>query len=640
MPVIRISGFSGTSPRTGPTNLADTQAQIASNVKLQSGELRPWKKPVQVYTPYNAGVQAIYKMNGPANAFQWLEWTCDADAVSGPQADTSDYRIYYTGANFTPKKTNWAMVNSGGAKPYPNSFLEMGVPGPTVAPTLATTGGSPPNETRAYLYTWLSTFGAITEESAPSPATLITTPSSGSTVNVSGWGTAPVSSGGANYNITGMRLYRTVTGATTVTYELVDQMTVTPSTGAVVSGQTTLNGVVMSGSTYPDTRTTAQLGQSLPSTYYLPPPSGLQGLVSMPNGILAGFVNNQIWFSDPYLPHSWPASYMLTTEFPVVGLGVFGTTLFVGTTKNPYLITGTTPSQMTQEKLPLLQPCVSKRSIASDQWGVVYATPAGLAAIGPGIQDMITTSLFTRDEWNPLVPSTMIGMLYNTFYIGFYNTGSVQSSIVLARNDVPPLANYDFYPTCVFVERTTGNIYCIQQSDNNVYQLDADTQNNTVFQYRTKMFPMANPLSFAALQVDADYTYMQNAAAFQAAYNAAVTANQATWTADAATTLGGSFNDYELNNLELDGSNLQDLPTATDTRYINITVFADGNQVFSASPVTHEPIRMPGGFKAYLWEILITGNSPMRGFSMATTMTELKGGSYIPRLTGSGATGV
>jgi len=139
MPYLKLEAFSGISPRTGPSNLQPNQAQIAKNVKLQSGELRPWKKSVLAYQPGTADTRTIYKLeNITLGTETWLEWGIDVDVVPSPVADISDYRVYYTDG-VAPRKTNWAMATTSGTgvKPFPIASYNLGVPSPTTAPTLA-----------------------------------------------------------------------------------------------------------------------------------------------------------------------------------------------------------------------------------------------------------------------------------------------------------------------------------------------------------------------------------------------------------------------------------------------------------------------------------------------------------------------
>ena len=367
MPHIKLENFSGIIPRTGPTQLPDNAAQIARNVRVTSLELQSWKEKVKVFQCTTPEVQSIYRLyNETTGQSRWLEWATDVNVVKGPIADDTDFRIYYTGDG-APKKTNWALATTSGAgtAPFPDAWLYLGVPAPITAPTLSATGGTAPTETRAYVYTYISTFGAVKEESAPSPAALVTCNSVGATVTVSSFAAAPTT----GYNITHRRIYRTVTGGSTVSYQLVDEIPIATTT-------------------YDDDSTVAELGSLLQTQNWNTPPDGLKGLVSLPNGMMAGFRDNEIWFCEPYYPHAWPDLYTLTVDSGVVGLGVYDTTLVVMTKNQPYLITGNSPLSMSQAKLPLNQPCASKRSISSDEFGVVYASPNGLVALGPGMQNI------------------------------------------------------------------------------------------------------------------------------------------------------------------------------------------------------------------------------------------------------------
>jgi len=222
MPSIKLENFSGTIPRTGPTQLPDNAAQVARNVRLTSLELRSWQKEERVYQPITNNVQSIYRLTNESTASSvWLEWAVDVNVAPSPIADDTDFRIYYTGDG-QPKKTNWNLATSSGAgtAPFPDSWLYLGVPAPTTAPTLVSTGSGGAAETRAYVYTYISTFGAVTEESAPSPAATVNTHVSGATVTVSAFAAAPTT----GYNITHRRIYRTVTGGATVSYQLVAEI--------------------------------------------------------------------------------------------------------------------------------------------------------------------------------------------------------------------------------------------------------------------------------------------------------------------------------------------------------------------------------------------------------------------------------
>jgi hypothetical protein len=239
-------------------------------------------------------------------------------------------------------------------------------------------------EARAYVYTWVSAYG---EEGPPSPPTL-----------VNGWSNAnwtvecfqPTPDDmGVNRNITTTRIYRTVTSqAGQGTYFWVADIPATQST-------------------YVDTASdaTVALNLQLPSLYWTGPPTDLQAIVPFPNGIAVGFRANEIWFSEPYHPHAWPPPYVLTTEFPIVGIGVTGNCVVACTESSPYLITGINPSSMAVTKINLPEPCLSRGPIVTTDTTVLYASMNGLIQISQsGVGANITEGWVGRENWQALAP--------------------------------------------------------------------------------------------------------------------------------------------------------------------------------------------------------------------------------------------
>lgn len=601
MPYIKLEDFSGIVPRTGPTRLEASQAQAANNVKLQSRELRSWALPTLEYVPTTSVVETIYYIDSPSGDKYWLEWATDVDMVPGPVADIDEFRYYYTGDGL-PKKTNWNLATTGGlgSRPFPDAWLYMGVPSPTGAPTLAASSSAGTTETRAYVYTYISTFGSVKEESAPSPATTVLVTTSGATVTVSAFTAAPTT----GYNITHRRIYRTITGASSVIYSFVAEIPIATAS-------------------YVDSLTVAQLGSELPSLFWNPPPDTLKGLVAMPNGILAGFIGNQVWFSEPYLPHAWPENYMLTVDYPIVGLGVYETNLVVATTKFPYIISGVSPTSMSQQKLPIPQPCVSKRSIASDQYGVLYASPNGLVSLGSGSQDVVTVPLYTRDEWQLINAETMVGTIYNNLYMGFTTINGARQGFVLSRGDIPPLIKFDFPARSLFVDRTTSNLYAVDDTNNTVYHLDSSVVNLTTYEWKSKLFTLPNPMNFGAIKIGADYSFMNDIDAY-IAYVEALKVINAILFVDFAGNVEGQLNTGVLNQFELNGSLLLSIPEEGTTRFITVIVYADGEEIWTGDILSAEPLRLPALQKSYNYEILISGNTPVRYVAMATSIGELR----------------
>lgn len=634
MSTIVLSNFTGIFPRQSDTGLPDNAGQVARNVKLQSGEIRPWRRPVRVQKALQKGVQSIFKMDGSGGATLWCEWTDDTDVCYGPIADQEEFRVYYSEGGVC-KKTNWQLASKGEGV-APRDWYYMGTPYPESAPTVKANRvpnnkeeweqkypGKPyeefsadNTENRVYAYTYVSEFGSVVEESAPSEAAKVTCDVVGGSVDISGFVDPPQE----HLNVTRIRLYRAVTGASAVIYKLVDELPLVdhkfPQSG------TSLNAVRWSEGKYPDKAPVARLGKELDSLYFTPPPEGMKGLVSMPNGFLAGFVHNQVWFSEPYLPHAWPSVYMLTTDSPIIGLGVYGNTLVVTTTRQPYTISGTHPSAMAQEKQPMMQPCVSKRSIAYDQYGVLYASPYGLVAIAGGQMDVFTREIITQDEWQEYNPTTMTGVMYNNLYMDSYRKADKNRMLVFSRGDQPALVEYSFTPTAMHVERGTGRLFCLNEEDNYIYQMDADPINRELYEWTSKRFVNPYWTSFSAMKLDADFGTNEDVKAWELYRQQAIDYNKGIWEQQKGKSLLGEMNAVVMNTFEVNGSLMRSLPIKAEFRYVTVTLTADGQQIYSKTFNSIMACRIPA-VKAYSWEVSFSGTMYVRSFAMATTMREL-----------------
>jgi len=247
-------------------------------------------------------------------------------------------------------------------------------------------------EARSYVYTYVTEYD---EESAPSQPTIVNGWSNGSwTVSLF---TPPPDQMGVTRNITLIRLYRTITSqAGTTTYFFVAEMPVT--TGEYVD---TISDDIIVGNL------------QLQSQLWTPPPVGLLGIMSMPNGMSVGWKENEIWFAEPYRPHAWPSSYVLTTEYPIVGLGVTGTSVVACTSGAPYIATGSAPGQMSATKIQNSEPCHSRGAILGNNDGVYYSSPNGLILVTQYGAVTNTSELWiTRERWRELSPQKNVRAVF------------------------------------------------------------------------------------------------------------------------------------------------------------------------------------------------------------------------------------
>jgi hypothetical protein len=598
MSALRVLGFDGLIPRLSPTLLGDQFAQVASNVKLYSKELRFWRGPVVAYTPPPAAYQTLYRLFDDTGATAFLLWMTEVDVAVSPVADTAgESRIYYTGDG-APKKTNWAMA-TGGAEPYPSAWMPMGVTGPLGPPTLVrTVDGTGTQETRAYVYTHVSAFGAVEAESAPSLPASIDVHPTGSTITVSGF-SAPA----AGENVIKRRIYRTVVGATTVSYQLVEEIAV---------------GVA----SYADTKTAAQLGEVLPSEGWLGPPADLSGLIALPGGALAGFVGNTVYFSEPYYPHAWPLKYAITLPvMKIVGIAAMGSSVAVMTNTNPYFIHGGEPGAMYTEKIPMQEPCVGKATIATDEDGVVYASPNGLVVLSPSQRSLATTNLFTADEWRPLIPQTMKAAILQGRYFGVFPNEIPSRALILSRADPPALSFMQLPALALHVDARNGIMFYVHDTDHKVYQLDADENSPLDYEWKSKRFLSERGQTFSLLKVDADYSQIMDLAAYEAEKARVIAWNAAHFPGD----LLGAINEVPMNTWDINGSILLNMPDPAGSRSLQIVLYGDGNEVrANLQPFSLDPIRIPA-FKSRELVVAILGNINVRSLHMATTIEELLG---------------
>lgn len=450
---IAIEAFGGMMPRVHPDLLPPTAAQNAENLRVSSGAFEPWKQPSSVAYSLGGGaqVETIYRFgqSTTSETQYWFQFTTDVDVVKGAIDGDTEERTYWTDGTY-PKKTRAALAIVGPG-PYPAASLRMGIPSPsyttppftaiTYTPTATVVGSATdPNSTpidSIYVVTYVSTWG---EESAPSIASNLVTWRVGQSVTV----TLPGVLSGA-YDVSHVRIYRSATGSSRTTFQYVTQVTAATAS-------------------YSDTTLTTALGEVIPSFDWDMPPDNLTGLVAVGNGFMAAFFGNTLCFSEPYIPYAWPAKYQLSTEAPIVGLGVFAQSIFVGTTRGIYIVSGTDPSAMVMEKLPLAQTCLSKRSIVSMLGGVVFASPDGLFYMGTAGPKNLTEGILSREEWLSYAPSTIRAWESDGRYYAFYDNGT-KAGLIFTFGEMASFVKTSQYAFAGYQEKLTDNLFLAQASN-------------------------------------------------------------------------------------------------------------------------------------------------------------------------------
>lgn len=600
MAVLKIEGFGGEVPRTSDTMLKQNEATLAENVKLYSGELRTWKGRALEYAPFDSSVQSIYRFYNPTLDDEvWLTWGSDVNVCRSSLDDQSDFRLYYTGDG-APKKTNWDLASNTVGALYPDAYYPMGVPAPTAVPTATdtATGSSVIAETRFYVFTYVSVFGDLEEESAPSPSSLAVTISTGRKVTVANMGTTPPT---GYANITKKRIYRTLPGETSAgNYVFVAEVSIGTAS-------------------YVDDLLAAALGEALATTTWVPPPDTLSGLTSMANGMMAGFVGNTVYFCEPYFHHAWPAEYTQSVPDKIVGLASYGNTLVVMTEGQPYLMVGVAPSEIAVDKVPIPEPCVSKRSIAADAYGVMYASPNGVVAIGPQQRGVITNSLFRRDEWQAYAPNSIIAAIYDGKYFAtFAEIDQGNRTMVISRDDFPALAFLSERAGAFYSDLGEGTLYYLDPSNDTIYQFDADEVSPYLYEWISKRFRFDSGITWSVLRLDISEKDIDDNEQYTALVAAVIAANAL------ITDTQGDCNGSEINEFAINGSALQELPTVGSTVTAVVQLLGEKDVIMASLNITSmAPVRIPP-FRARELKIKLSGNLRVRSITLATSFEELR----------------
>lgn len=666
---MKITGFQGIKPRTSPRLLENSEAQIASNTNLASGEVRPLAIPGSPYVTTTPGpLLAIYK----ADAL-WFCWPRDVDVCRSPLPGAA--RFIYTGDG-EPRITTAALAVSGaGADNYPNAARSLGVPKPQTAPAVSVSGGVLTDVSRYYVYSFYDDWN---QESAFSPLSARITGKPDGTWAISAMDAAPPSTGGIS-NITYSGTTVTVTtdamhfnragetivlaGVTTVTNvngtwtltattptTLVFTATVTPTgtynnttdttdtwarkapwgactkrlyrtSGSKAQFQLVATGITTT--TFSDTILDVNIpGDAAISASWELPPVDLKGVFTLPSGATGGFSGNELCLSEPYQPHAWPPTYRMRADYPIVAAGLFSSGVVLGTTGEPVVVLGHEPGQMMAQPAKSAYPCLSKRSMVSLGDSVGYATAHGFARIGDNGVDLLTVGSYTRDEWARLDPATMVadsvrGRLY------LMTRGQGPRLLVFDYLDGTGLTTSDLDATEIFADALSGKLYISDAKNKDVREFDPVDGVFMAVDWMSKEFVTPEPMNLGAARVNFASRWSQATYdTLLADYNAAVAANN---TLLASGDVGGAVNDNEFNAMEVNGSSLTVVRSSDlEAPGVTFSLYVDGVAVFSQVISNNKGFTLPSGYKHDTFAVRVQGQSPVKSIDLAQTLMGLK----------------
>lgn len=675
MGMIKLSPFGGIIPKTGSRLIGNNDAQVANNVMLQSGELKPLRAPLLVNAPNKPKPALSIFRAWFLDASAWLSWTTDVDTIRAPLSADVEPRFVWTGDGI-PRIGTYSNIISSGNNDYPYTSYALGVPAPLAKPAVSHSGGTGAATTRIYTQTF---FSALGEESAPAPVSDLTTGKVDGTWAITGLSALPVNSGnitaityaGKSVTITTTAQHFnrvgegiTLTGVTTVTnvngtwtLTAADQtaktmtfaVTGTPSgaynntTDTIDAWARTVNFNVTSmkrrlyrsagltgsvqlvhddvGTTYNDTLSDAAImGDELLSAGWSQPPVGLKGIKVHSSGALAGFFGNVLCLSEPYQAHAWPEVYQMATDRDIVGIGSFGSEIGIGTKGVPWMASGVDPASMSMEKINSLYPCLSKRSLIEYGDGLVYASAHGVVYAGASGVKLLTDNFYTTNEWRDLNPSSMVfSTAYGRLYIAFQRSDNSRSMLILDGN---LLVTADVSAYDIYADESTSDLFISNAEginswdDNNSYPLNLS--------WRSKDFVLPAPVNLGAAKVEFEQAIDSNA---QAAIQANITAAEV-YNAGLLTTgnVGGSINAYAYNEIGFHSSLFRKVPGLPPANQVNFILRKNGKEiVVSRTVLSNTAFRLPDGYKADVYSIEVLSQCKIREVRIAETMDGLRG---------------
>ena len=192
--------------------------------------------------------------------------------------------------------------------------------------------------------------------------------------------------------------------------------------------------------------------------------------------------------------------------------------------------------------------------------GVAWAAPDGLAYSGQNGVRMLTEGVMTREDWQALVPSSIMGCMFERRYFGFYAVGGVRKGFVVDPANPSGVYFLDFGVDAVYGDDLQDALYVLDGV--NVKKWDASSALTVTF--KSKLHRLPKPAcAFAVAEVTAD------------AYP------------------------------------------------VTFKLYADGVLRHTQAVASAAPFRLPGGYHAQTAQMEVSGTAAVQGVAVAHSMAEL-----------------
>lgn len=331
------------------------------------------------------------------------------------------------------------------------------------------------------------------------------------------------------------------------------------------------------------------LSDILTSDEYDAPPDDLQGLIAAQNNILAGFVGNKLYLSEPARPHAWPQAYAVTFEYDIVGLAPIYGSILVLTEGFPYIVSGKDPaSGLDIQRVDAMYPCLNRKGIVSMNYGIIYPTHDGMAVFSPGSgTNLITRANFNNDTWAAeLDPTTIVGEFYGDAYLASHSAGGF--AFEPDKNIGGQFVDLDFTYTASWYDPIGGQLFCVTGTNGDVYEWDNLSQPALTQEWKSKVIKTPDMINLGAARVIADFVEVT-----------------ATWDSNAA-------------QWQDDTS-----PWATANN-ITFKLWVDKQLLLTTTVTDMNTFRLPTGYRSDTFEVGVEGDIRVRAIHLGETPLSLK----------------
>ena len=604
------------APKVAPRLLPTQFAQKADEVKLWSGELRPFYADTdEVEVP--ADTVSIYKWTiNKDGEYGWLTFDKPVNIVKGPIFGDENNRILISGISDDIRITDLTMVSfaskpGGGYEPTTvttaNSY-SLAIP--TVGKvTMSVNGNNDQNrESRSYVVAlvreWADGKLDLGKTSAPARDkydNLTVTVGMGDTVTLNV--TDIPKDAYTNAGVRKAYIYRTTVGSDgTTTYGFVGEV-------EIYNGQTSFE--------FTDTRSHEDVEESATSLEWDAPIDGLKGLVSLNNGVLAAYTGSDVYFSYPYQVHAWPYTYRVSVDFNIVGLGAFGNTVVICTDGCPSLALVSDPASVSLRGIHDPFPCLGANTIVSLSSGVVYASTGGLLYVNSTSPKYITEGLLTKDEWRDWSPEYLTAGSYEGNYVAVSTNPKLYYGLIFDINN-PNNGLVSLYRsvTSLYSDPESNKLYFVVDTPSGGKKIilfdtpvEGQSQAYRTYRWKSKIFTSQEGIAtMAAARVRNAYE----------GYARKIKVTMYTYHEHCINSV--PLNTYDING-PIDMAQVYERLDMSVNMYF--MYYVDGVPRYTKKIKGSQPFRLPSGFRGDEFEVEVEGDMPIHSIEIASSMGEL-----------------